>query len=1215
MHRICLVALILVLTIGLGAAQDDGRIGVAEEFETVEGWGANNPKAPATLEGDGEHLILTDHEGGEVTWGTSAYKTIKNIDIDRYPWLVVKVDEMTGGFGAKLVNRSNGEKVSVLQGLGEPGLITQNIAESTGWSGVLDLAVGLYAQRDGSRIKVDWLRFVSELTDEERAAIPKQVNVEIVPLSGLEQLAAREGATSESSEPPFPSERFIYMDPVTHAWVWRMTDHPGIERHEYYDIPAWNADGSLMILMSRRGQGRYWLMDAVGENIRPFPEPEDGGDLPRPRWTYTDPDSVFIYRSDDESTTVFKMSVHDGSLEEVVSIPEGNLSMEPPHPDDEHFLFHRNRQQFWVVDASGEFTQFDLWPTHRRRFTKADDYSIFINRNQDPETPDVRRRTSWVCTREGEDLVMLTDGEGGHPDWSPDGSTLGYFGSGGIWLVDRDGTNRRLLTETSGGHGGFGLNGEYHVSDAAHGGPYREQVFVSHLETGKVHPICFHHSSYSGWASGVSDPEATHPAPIGSPDSTKIAYDSDMMGQPDMWVAVWQFPDRPVDLAAERDGEAVSLNWARPELSKELRGYNVYRRDSFDGEWQKIAELLDEPRHTDAGAAGGPWDYGVTCEEHSGLESRMAIAWGGDRTVIDIEPEALELPEEATTVLDQRCGDGYYIAAREGEAAVNLGEHDIERVYVWARLRDPDEAGGGWSVMRGTSESSGAKPGADWQWLRTEEAVAGDGAVTLALDTAVEVDQVLLTDDPGLAPVGVVGATNVAPDAPGSVTVDNTESTSITLSWEPVEGAEYYRLYATRDPELEPGNATLVGTPTETNFRDAGLVPNSRYRYQVTAMDGWGNESEPTEMIEAETRGTETTYMYLDAEDAEVEAPMTFEADPDTVSGGYVHVPDDHSDAKYVEEGTATLTFEVPADGDYMLWGRTMGLDGKSDSFYVRLDGGEESEWHVSHARDGKPEWRWRQVETLQPARLEAGEHTLTLRSREDGTRLDTVIVTNDPTFEPVGMQPRFERGELLYSNDFDDEDALESWVVEGAVRERIEDGKLHLEAYNEGATKGVAWCLEDFEDPVEITYTYKPLTPHGLSIIFFMAEGRDGEDIFSWERDGTFSQYIKGKMNTYHISYHRHFTDRCNVRKNYGFHLVAEAIDPCRMTGHEYQITVRKFGPHVQFLVDGRLVHNWYDDGRAGGPPHNSGKIGFRHTRECQALYDDLRVYRLEKG
>ncbi|MFW5868435.1 MAG: DUF1961 family protein, partial [Armatimonadota bacterium] len=169
--------------------------------------------------------------------------------------------------------------------------------------------------------------------------------------------------------------------------------------------------------------------------------------------------------------------------------------------------------------------------------------------------------------------------------------------------------------------------------------------------------------------------------------------------------------------------------------------------------------------------------------------------------------------------------------------------------------------------------------------------------------------------------------------------------------------------------------------------------------------------------------------------------------------------------------------------------------------------------------------------------------------------------------------------------------------------------------AFDEGATRGVIWCPEDFQDPVEITYTYRPLTPHGLSIIFFMAEGRDGEDIFSWERDGTFDQYIKGEMNTYHISYHRDFTDACNVRKNYGFHLVAEAIDPCRMTGHEYEITVRKFGPHIQFLVDGRLVHNWYDDGTAGGPPHNSGKIGFRHTRECQALYDNLRVYRLEKG
>ncbi|NLO08192.1 MAG: hypothetical protein GX131_20395 [candidate division WS1 bacterium] len=800
--------------------------------------------------------------------------------------------------------------------------------------------------------------------------------------------------------PPYPSERFIYMDPVTHAWVWRMTDHPAIERHEYYDIPAWNADGSLMMFISRRGPYGYWLMDADGSNLRPVPEPTDGGGRGKPYWTSTDPDSVFTFRSDEDSTTILKMNVHDGAFEEVVTIPVGGLRMEPPHPDDRHFLFHRATEELWIVDGeTGEYTHTKLWPTHRRRFTKAADLSLFINRDNDPETPEVRRRTSWTCTREGRDLVMLTDGEGGHPDWTPDGSMLGYYGSGGIWVINRDGTGKRLLVETSGGHGGFSFDGQWHVSDAPHTGPFREQLFVTHLETGRVHPIAFHHSSYSGWGSGVPDPEATHPAPIASPDSTKIVYDSDMMGQPDMWVAVWQYPQRPAELSVERDGGNSTLRWQRPERSKELAGYNVYRREAGEGEWQQIASLLTEPTYADADAGDGVWDYAVTAQEHSGLQSRMAIAWGGDRSVVDLVPEALALPEGAKIVLDHRCGDGWYVSATE-DVAVGLGEHPIDGALVWARMRDPQQIGGGWSASRGNATSPGALPGAEWQWLRTESALEGDAALQLKLSGGTEVDQVIITDDAEFVPAGVIGAINTAPAAPRSLSVTETSAIEVSLSWEPVESAAYYRIYATREPEMELSNRTLVGTSDDPSFRDGGLTPATDYRYQVTAMDAWGNESEPTSLVETRTPEATWTHEVLDAESAVLDAPMVFVADETALSGGYFHVPDDHSDDTYVLEGWGEFTFDVPEAGVYNVWARTMGLDGKSDSFFVKLDDREQQEWPVGRRRE-EPEWRWVGVATLGPVRLDAGRHTLRISCREDGTRLDRIIITNDPFFTP----------------------------------------------------------------------------------------------------------------------------------------------------------------------------------------------------------------------
>ena len=99
------------------------------------------------------------------------------------------------------------------------------------------------------------------------------------------------------------------------------------------------------MFISRRGPSGYWLMDADGSNIRPVPEPADGGGRKKPYWSNSDPDRVLTFRSDEQSTTVISMNVHDGSVEEVVSLPEGTLAMEPPHPDDRHFLFHRDREE------------------------------------------------------------------------------------------------------------------------------------------------------------------------------------------------------------------------------------------------------------------------------------------------------------------------------------------------------------------------------------------------------------------------------------------------------------------------------------------------------------------------------------------------------------------------------------------------------------------------------------------------------------------------------------------------------------------------------------------------------------------------------------------------------------------------------------------------------------------------------------------------------
>jgi hypothetical protein len=129
---------------------------------------------------------------------------------------------------------------------------------------------------------------------------------------------------------------------------------------------------------------------------------------------------------------------------------------------------------------------------------------------------------------------------------------------------------------------------------------------------------------------------------------------------------------------------------------------------------------------------------------------------------------------------------------------------------------------------------------------------------------------------------------------------------------------------------------------------------------------------------------------------------------PPSASGGaYVATPwtDPEDSNRSVEPGAASQgeveqTFRVADPGEYTLWARvrTLGeIPAKSDSFFVQMDGGREIAWHMP----GKRSWTWGRVASGVPAepvtfRLEAGEHTLTVRRREPGAQMDCLWLTLD---------------------------------------------------------------------------------------------------------------------------------------------------------------------------------------------------------------------------
>lgn len=94
-----------------------------------------------------------------------------------------------------------------------------------------------------------------------------------------------------------------------------------------------------------------------------------------------------------------------------------------------------------------------------------------------------------------------------------------------------------------------------------------------------------------------------------------------------------------------------------------------------------------------------------------------------------------------------------------------------------------------------------------------------------------------------------------------------------------------------------------------------------------------------------------------------------------------------------------------------------------------------------------------------------------------------------------------------------------------------------------------------------------------GLAILFFAAAGAGGKDLFDPSlpaRTGEYDQYHHGEMDAYHISYFRRMWEEerafhtCNLRKSYGFHLVAQGADPLPDTADmtaDYRMLVVKRG------------------------------------------------------
>ena len=109
------------------------------------------------------------------------------------------------------------------------------------------------------------------------------------------------------------------------------------------------------------------------------------------------------------------------------------------------------------------------------------------------------------------------------------------------------------------------------------------------------------------------------------------------------------------------------------------------------------------------------------------------------------------------------------------------------------------------------------------------------------------------------------------------------------------------------------------------------------------------------------------------------------------------------------EAGSITVTTTVPDSGAYLLWARAMGLGWNQNSFWVSVDGAPPIHYEIGQF-GGQWTWGWEPVhaenQPVAPFTLSAGTHTVVFSSRENGSRLDALLLVNRSDYIPTEYLP-----------------------------------------------------------------------------------------------------------------------------------------------------------------------------------------------------------------
>ncbi len=143
----------------------------------------------------------------------------------------------------------------------------------------------------------------------------------------------------------------------------------------------------------------------------------------------------------------------------------------------------------------------------------------------------------------------------------------------------------------------------------------------------------------------------------------------------------------------------------------------------------------------------------------------------------------------------------------------------------------------------------------------------------------------------------------------------------------------------------------------------------------------------------------ETPRIVLEAESGKIVAPIQVYENKDASGGKYVMTPEPPGE-NLATGGQVEFTLNIKDAGKYNLWLRVEFDDSCDNSLFAKVGDGDA----VEVTDNTFEKWQWIKVGRL-PFDLKSGAAPLVVGSRENGSRLDEILLTQDLAYVPVGME------------------------------------------------------------------------------------------------------------------------------------------------------------------------------------------------------------------